>query len=175
MDVACQPSDPVELALLDARERIARRVSFDSSFGIAFDPISLLPVRSVRHSRVSAASFSRLIQIEISDDRHFNMANLRRRTRERTSLLSRETEGALDRSTRYQEIWRPIELRHELRVVFSAGGLLWGGITLARDAGEPDFAPEEVEAATEASATIGEALRSGMATGPVHNSLEAPA
>jgi hypothetical protein len=120
---------------------IAERVSFDCFCAGVFDPVARLPSWQLVHSRVTPAQIPRWGAIEVSNPRYLWYAADAARA-PATSRLSDETKGALERSARYQEIFRHVELKHDLRVMLRAGGLVWGNIALVRDAAAPDFAPE---------------------------------
>lgn len=66
------------------------------------------------------------------------------RSRRPVTLLSEAAAGNLDRSARYQEMLGPLRLAHEMRVVFTDGGSLWGSVDLTREVGRSDFEPREV-------------------------------
>jgi DNA-binding CsgD family transcriptional regulator len=70
----------------------------------------------------------------------------RRMVRDRSpvALLSQVTEGKLERALRCREITSPIGLGYELLSLCSVGQAQWGGITLIRERGDPDFAAREV-------------------------------
>jgi hypothetical protein len=58
--------------------------------------------------------------------------------------LSEVTGGRPERSLRYREVLEPLGFAHEMSGVFIEGESLWGGMDLARRAGDPDFDPHEV-------------------------------
>jgi hypothetical protein len=60
------------------------------------------------------------------------------------ALLSEVTGGKLERALRCREITSPLGLGYELLSVCSAGQAQWGGITLIREQGRPDFDAREV-------------------------------
>ena len=60
------------------------------------------------------------------------------------ALLSEVTDGKLERALRCREITSPIGLGYELLSVCSVGQEQWGGITLIRERGRPDFEAREV-------------------------------
>ncbi len=63
--------------------------------------------------------------------------------RQPVALLSETTCGDLERSIRYVEYLRPLGFAHEMRGAFTSGGYLWGSMDLVREAGSPDFTPQE--------------------------------
>jgi len=162
--------------VVGAGAAIGRRVPFDSFCAATFDPMTNVPTWTVRHARVPSQLVARWIAIENTMPQHFNIADIPQRGQARTSLLSDETDGVLDRSVRYHEIYRGVELQHELRVFLRAGALVWGGLSLMRDRSEPNFDREEVALAGAVATTLAEALRRTFLNGPaVHARQEAPA
>jgi DNA-binding CsgD family transcriptional regulator len=127
-----------------ARTIIARRVPFAACAFIATDPATMLPRWVLNEIPAPRALVPRWLFIEMSEARHLNLADVQSR-RQRTFLLSAETAGELERSTRYREVYRPLGLRYELRIVFRARGITWGVMALIRNEREPDFEPDEVE------------------------------
>ncbi|USX55397.1 helix-turn-helix transcriptional regulator [Lentzea sp. HUAS12] len=60
------------------------------------------------------------------------------------------------RSTRLNEVWRPLGLRHELRSLFRAGATCWGGAGMVRTG---EFSEREVEFMTSVAPALGAATR----------------
>jgi DNA-binding CsgD family transcriptional regulator len=58
--------------------------------------------------------------------------------------LSDATAGRLERSFRYREAMRPRGYHFDLRCAYAVRGEHWGGITLLRERGRPDFSDGEV-------------------------------
>jgi DNA-binding CsgD family transcriptional regulator len=61
-----------------------------------------------------------------------------------------------ERSTRLNEVWRPLGLTHELRALFRADGTCWGGAGIVRTG---DFSDREVEFLASVAPAIGSATR----------------
>jgi DNA-binding CsgD family transcriptional regulator len=155
---------------------IGRRVPFDSFCAATLDPMTNVPSWTIRHPRVPSRLVARWVAIENTMPQHFNIADIPNRGQMRTSLLSDETDGVLERSVRYREIYRGVDLQHELRVFLRAGGLVWGGLSLMRDLSEPDFQREEIALVSAVATTLAEALRRTFLNGPiVRERGEAPA
>lgn len=60
------------------------------------------------------------------------------------------------RATRFNEVWRPLGLRHELRSLFRAGAICWGGAGMVRTG---EFSEREVEFMTSVAPALGAATR----------------
>jgi DNA-binding CsgD family transcriptional regulator len=59
--------------------------------------------------------------------------------------LSALTQGQLERSPRYREIYMPMGLGDELRAVLRAGDANWGAVCFHRERSSPHFSAEEAE------------------------------
>jgi DNA-binding CsgD family transcriptional regulator len=80
------------------------------------------------------------------------------RTRE-TVVLSADAGGAFELNPRYREILRPLDLKHELRVVFRDHGTTWGLLGIFRSVDRPEFRPEEVDLLEQMAAPFAQGLR----------------
>jgi DNA-binding CsgD family transcriptional regulator len=81
---------------------------------------------------------------------------------ENNVLVRRLSDIPLDRledDARYREVYRDMGWMHDLRAVFRADGETWGGITLWRAAGEPDFSDEDVALVRRLTPHLGAGLR----------------
>jgi DNA-binding CsgD family transcriptional regulator len=145
--------------VLQAEQLVEQRIAFEDFCFAGLDPESVLPTWAVCRSRVPSALLPRWLEIEMTEARHLSIAEIPNRPAENTFLLSADTGGAFDRSLRYREILRPLELKHELRIVFRAHGMTWGGLALIRDAGDRDFAPEEVDLMKHMAPAFAEGVR----------------
>jgi DNA-binding CsgD family transcriptional regulator len=166
MEMLEQGGPGIEELAARARALLGARVAFDDFGFCAFDPLSGMPIRVVRHERVPSEMVPRWMAIEVSDARHFNISDVPLRVGESTSVLSAETGGELERSARYREIFRQLDLRHELRLVFRAGDRPLGGLSLSRDASAPDFDPEEVKLVAPIVGPLAEAMWKALLGSP---------
>jgi DNA-binding CsgD family transcriptional regulator len=144
---------------------IARRVEYDNVCFVGLDPSSLLPAWAVRRCRLPSSLVPRLVEIEVGEMRHARLAETTNRPAEKTLLLSEETDGALDRSPRYRDILRPLELKHQIRTMLRAQGMTWGFIGLHRGARKPDFDPDEVALLEQVATPFAVGLRRSLVRG----------
>jgi DNA-binding CsgD family transcriptional regulator len=144
---------------------IARRVEFDNVCFVGVDPASLLPAWAVRRCHLPSALVPRLVEIEVTEMRLASLAEAANRPPDKSLLLSEETEGALDRSPRYREILRPLELKHQVRTFLRAQGMTWGFIGLHRAAGKHDFDPDEVALLEQMATPFAHGLRRSLVRG----------
>jgi DNA-binding CsgD family transcriptional regulator len=144
---------------------IARRVEVDNTCFVGVDPDSLLPAWAVRRCRLPSSLVPRLVEIEVTEMRIASLAEAANRPAEKTLLLSAETEGTLDRSARYREILRPLELKHQIRTFLRAQGVTWGFLGMHRGSGKPDFDPDEIALLEEMATPFAQGLRRSLVRG----------
>jgi DNA-binding CsgD family transcriptional regulator len=145
--------------VLEAKTLLAKQVAFEDFSFAGLDPQTMLPAWAICASRVPSPLVPRWIEIEMTEARHHSLAEIPYRPAETAFLLSDYAGGALDRSLRYREILRPVDLEHEVRIVFRSRGRTWGGLALIRSAGEPDFEPDEIDMLKHMAAPFAEGLR----------------
>lgn len=99
------------------------------------------------------------------------------RSRWPVRVLSRATDGDLERSRRYRELFEPLGIRHELRAAVREAGATWGILHLYRHTGRRDFDADEAAFVERVGRVVAPALRSVL-VGPhveVVPAREAPA
>jgi DNA-binding CsgD family transcriptional regulator len=101
---------------------------------------------------------------ELGDTDYNKFRVLARRTA-KAAVLSAATGGQPERSDRYRRILAPLHYQHELRLALSDDCALWGGITLLREPGAPDFTPAEADRVASLGRILTEGLRIGIALG----------
>jgi hypothetical protein len=101
---------------------------------------------------------------ELGDTDYNKFRVLARRTA-KAGVLSAATGGQPERSDRYRHILAPLHYEHELRLALSDDSALWGGITLLREPGAPDFTPAEADRVASLGRILTEGLRIGIALG----------
>jgi DNA-binding CsgD family transcriptional regulator len=97
-----------------------------------------------------------LAEAEYSPQEPHTFAGMARR-RETFSRLSDLPLQEHDRSARFRNVWRPLGVKQELRVLFASDGMCWGAAGLVR-AGQ-DFTEREVEYFTAVAPTLAAATR----------------
>jgi DNA-binding CsgD family transcriptional regulator len=101
---------------------------------------------------------------ELGDSDYNKFRVLARRTA-KAGVLSAATGGQPERSDRYRHILAPLHYEHELRLALSDDSALWGGITLLREPGAPDFTPAEADRVASLGRILTQGLRIGIALG----------
>jgi DNA-binding CsgD family transcriptional regulator len=121
---------------------LGRVVPFEAYCAWSNDPLSGL-MTHMTHSGMLGEKEGRtyLEYVYFEED----LEEQRRMVRNRfpVTLLSEVTEGKLERALRCREITGPLRLGYELLGVCSVGKEQWGGITLIRERGRPDFDARE--------------------------------
>ncbi|HZC83232.1 MAG TPA: hypothetical protein VE194_02310, partial [Rubrobacter sp.] len=129
--------------LREVAGRLGRVVPFEAYCAWSNDPLSGL-MTHMTHSGMLGEKEGRtyLEHVYFEED----LEEQRRMVRNRfpVALLSEVTEGKLERALRCREITGPLGLGYELLSVCSVGKEQWGGITLIRERGRPDFDAREV-------------------------------
>jgi DNA-binding CsgD family transcriptional regulator len=146
---------------LAASRVIRRAVPFDGVCLLTMDPATLLPTGEVVENGLPAWTMPRMTEIELSETDVNKFADLARGERPAASL-SEATGGDLDRSLRHRELKRPNGFGDELRAALVSDSGTWGGLTLLREAGSPDFAPADATAVASLSRHLVEGLRRAM-------------
>ena len=131
---------------------------------VTFDPASAVPTGEITENGLPAEVMPRMAEIEISEP-DFNKFEALARSGRPVASLSAATGGELDRSRRHRELRGPSGFGDELRVALGP----WGGLTLLREAGRPDFTTAEVNAVTAAAPLLADGLRRAV----VHGALRA--
>ena len=123
--------------------RLRRVVPFEAYCASSNDPLSGLLTHLV-HDRAIGEKEQRtyLENIYLEEDLYEQRKMVQNRFP--VALLSEVTEGKLERALRCREITSPLGLGYELLCVCSVGQAQWGGITLIREKGRPDFDAREV-------------------------------
>jgi DNA-binding CsgD family transcriptional regulator len=123
--------------------RLGRVVPFEAYCAWSNDPLSGLMTR-LMHDGVLGEKEGRTYLEHVYFEEDLDAQRRMVQSRLPVALLSEVTGGKLERALRCREITSPIGLGHELLSVCSVGQAQWGGITLIRERGGPDFGTREV-------------------------------
>jgi DNA-binding CsgD family transcriptional regulator len=129
--------------LREVAGRLRRVVPFEAYCATSNDPLSGLLTHIVHDGAIGEKE-----QRTYLEDIYFeeDLDEQRRMVQNRIPvvLLSEVTDGKIERALRCREITGPIGLGYELLSICSVGQEQWGGITLIRERGRPDFNAREV-------------------------------
>ena len=147
--------------------RLQRAVPFDAAFWATIDPATLLFTQPHQH-QLPAESAPYFVQNEYVDE-DVNRWTMLARDRSGVRTMAEATDGQLEKSPRFRDIFQPLGLGDELRAVFRVGGIAWGCMCLHREAGSA-FSKEEAGYVERLAPHIAEGIRAGLLV----SSLELP-
>jgi DNA-binding CsgD family transcriptional regulator len=140
-----------------AIERISRDVSTDLTCWATIDPETLvISTMTSGATRIPARYNSLLADAEYSADQPHTFAAMAQR-KEVVMRLSDVELGEKSHSARFQNVWRPLGMNQELRVLFVSDGACWGAAGMVR--GGTDFTDREVEYLTTVAPVVAGATR----------------
>ena len=156
-------------AQLDAEEvqasamAIVRRVvPFDAACWATVDPDTLLFTGSMTvEFEPGPALEQRFIALEAAGEDPNPFRDLARGPRP-VARLSDAGPAALEASSRLQEIWRPLGVRHEIRAAFTVANRCWGVGGMLRSSDSRDFSDPEVAFLAAVTPEIGAAIRGAL-------------
>jgi DNA-binding CsgD family transcriptional regulator len=119
------------------------------------DPETLV-ISTMTGARLAPQYEQRLAESEYSFDEPHTFARLARR-RERMARLSDLPHRDRNRSLRFNNVWRPLGIDRELRVLFIADGACWGAAGMVRTG--RDFTDRETDFLTAVAPAIASATR----------------
>ncbi|MFF5971031.1 LuxR C-terminal-related transcriptional regulator [Streptomyces sp. NPDC012769] len=160
------------VAVLEAAAAaLADLVPYELWAGVLLDPVTLLNVGGCYEHGVSAPWMPRLLDIEYREGDALLMPALARQPCP-VGTLTTALDGRLDRSARYRDIYRPLGLGDEMRVLLRDAGRVWGALVLVRSADRPPFSAAETAAAARLSGPLGRALRDSLTERPTAPGLD---
>jgi DNA-binding CsgD family transcriptional regulator len=121
---------------------LSRVVPFEGYCAHDADPASGLPMRM--HLDPPDERNARFFLEHVAFEEDVNDFNGMIRARRSIALLSEATGGQLERSLRYRAALAPRGFHFDLRAVFASNREHWGGVSLFRERGRPDFDECEV-------------------------------
>jgi hypothetical protein len=143
-----------------ATAQLQRAIPFDGSCAHDIDPASGLPMRQFLDRLDWRQSRDFLERIAFADD--VNDFGWMLGTRRRVALLLEATEGHLDCSLRYREVYAPQGFGFDLRCVYAPDGVAWGGISALRERGRADFTDRQVSLLSWLAPHLAAGLRAGV-------------
>ena len=149
---------------LDAARILRRAVPFDGICVLTFDPATVLPTGEVIENGLPPEAMPRMTEIEVGEA-DFNKFPALALAQVPAGALSEATGGELDRSARHRDVRGPHGFGDELRAALVAGSATWGGITLLRERGAPDFTPAESRLLATLTPHLAEGLRRAVTHG----------
>ncbi|MBW5485125.1 LuxR C-terminal-related transcriptional regulator [Streptomyces bambusae] len=133
----------------------------DAWAGVLLDPATLMNCGGVYRHGLAAEHMPRMLDIEYREGDLNLMPELARRENP-VGVLSADTGGEPERSVRHRDLFQPLGLRDEMRVLLRDGGRTWGALVLVRGRA---FDPHEAAFAAQLSPVLGAALRRSLVLG----------
>jgi len=129
--------------LHEVSRHLGRVVPFEAYCAWSNDPLSGL-MTHLMHDGVLGEKEGRTYLEHVYFEEDLDEQRRMVRNRSPVALLSEVTDGKLERALRCREITSSVGLGYELLSICSIGQEQWGGITLIRERGRPDFDPRDV-------------------------------
>ena len=123
---------------------LGRTAPFETYCAFSSDPLSGLPTRLVAQGAIGPKQHRAYIENAFFEE-DFEGQRMMVQNRHSVALLSEVTGGKLERALSSREITIPLGLGYELFGVCALRQQQWGGISLIRERGRPDFDTREVE------------------------------
>lgn len=155
----CRSGLPPEALRDRVLPRLCRAVPFDAAFWATVDPTTLLFTQP-HQEEIPAETVPYFIHNEFLDA-DVNKWTVLAQERLGVRTLVQATDGDMDASPRYRDIFRPLGLGDELRAVLRVGGACWGYMCLHREAGAP-FSRQEVAYIHRLAPHLAEGIRAGI-------------
>jgi DNA-binding CsgD family transcriptional regulator len=157
---ACRSGlDPDELRA-EVLPRLRKAVPADALWWAAADPATLLFTRSYREE-LPEESGPYFVENEFLRDDVNKWTELARDPAGVRTLMQ-ATAGRPATSERYRDIFAPLGLEDELRVVLRVRGVCWGYVCLHREAARAAFSPGEARFVQRLAPHIAEGIRMGL-------------
>ncbi|MCX2963148.1 helix-turn-helix transcriptional regulator [Gordonia aquimaris] len=157
--ICARTDEPLRLLEHVARA-VRRHVPYAVAGWLLVDPDTLL-ITGVYEQDVPREAHLALIELELTVDDVNKFVDLARGSQSASSL-SAATDGHLDRSARWAQVYRPRGYGDELRAVFRAGQITWGHVCMTRLADDPWFTGREVDIVARLSPHVAHGLRAGL-------------
>jgi DNA-binding CsgD family transcriptional regulator len=151
------PADGLRSAVLP---RLRRAVPIDALWWASADPLTLLFTRAHREG-LPEDSGSYFVENEFLHQDVNKWTDLARDPAGAGTLML-ATDGAPARSDRYRDIFAPLGLEDELRVVLRARGACWGFLCLHREKAQATFSREEIRFVQRLAPHLAEGIRMGL-------------
>jgi DNA-binding CsgD family transcriptional regulator len=155
----CRAGLPPDRLREDVLARLRRAVPFDAAFWATLDPATLLFTRG-HQEEIPPDTLPYFVHNEYVED-DVNRWTTLARDRAGVRTLLQVTDGEMDRSARFRDVFEPLGLGDELRAVFRIAGVCWGCMCLHRELGTP-FSTDEREYVRRLAPHLAEAIRTSL-------------
>jgi DNA-binding CsgD family transcriptional regulator len=156
---ACRSGLGPDALRAEVLPRLRRAVPIDALWWATADPSTLLFTQAYRDGLPEEIG-PYFVQNELLQDDANKWTDLAR-SRDGVRTLMAATSGDLERSQRYRDIFKPLGLRDELRVVLRTGDTCWGYMCLHREGGS-GFSAAEAQFIGRVAPYLAEGIRLGL-------------
>jgi DNA-binding CsgD family transcriptional regulator len=157
----CRQGHPPDRLKAEVLARLRRVVPVDALWWATSDPSTLLFTQAFREG-IPDELIPYFVDNEFQGD-DVNQWTSLARDRDGVTTLSRATDGDLESSARYRDLFQPMGLGDELRAVLRTGDACWGLMCLHREAGQ-SFTEEDQQLIRVLAPHLAEGLRAGLLT-----------
>ena len=165
--------DPDELRFEIVAE-LRRAIGFAFWCWPLVDPVSLIPTGGLCEHPVLMPVFGRYMTLVEREPDDINSYPSLMQGPSRVGLLEQAAGGDVQRSRRVRDLYQPLGLRDELRVVLRDGRGCWGYLNLHRAADDEPFDPEAGQLMAQVTPALAAALRRSLHRGAVADPVEPP-
>ena len=155
----CRQGLPPDRLKTEVLSRLRRVIPIDALWWATSDPSTLLFTQALREGIPD-----QLIPYFVDNEFHgddVNQWTSLARERDGVTTLARATDGDLEQSARYRDLFEPLGLGDELRAVLRTGDACWGLMCLHRERGD-GFSDAEQQLVRTLAPHLAEALRAGL-------------
>ena len=155
----CHQGHPPDRLKAEVLARLRRVVPVDALWWATSDPSTLLFTQAFREG-IPDQLIPYFVENEFHGD-DVNQWTTLARGRDSVTTLSRATDGDLESSPRYRDLFQPMGLGDELRAVLRTGDACWGLMCLHRETGQ-SFTDQEQQLVRVLAPHLAEGLRAGL-------------
>ena len=155
----CHQGHPPDRLKAEVLARLRRVVPVDALWWATSDPSTLLFTQAFREG-IPDELIPYFVENEFHGD-DVNQWTTLARGQDSVITLARATDGKLESSPRYRDLFQPMGLGDELRAVLRTGDACWGLMCLHRESGQ-SFTDQEQQLVRTLAPHLAEGLRAGL-------------
>lgn len=163
--------DPEELRFEIVAE-LQRAIGFAFWCWPLVDPVSLIPTGGLSDNAVLMPVFGRYMTLIEREPDDINSYSSLMQGRSSVGLLEQAADGDVRRSRRVRELYQPLGLRDELRVVVRDGRGCWGYLNMHRATSDQPFHADAGQFMAQVTPAVAGALRRSLHRGALPDTTE---
>ncbi len=142
-------------------EQLRKEINYEAYCINRVDPTTELMIGSIGEGVGGTEEVRTFLEQIYFEDYLLDFRQLSR-TRRPAQLVSKVTNGRLEKALRYRILFNDLRLGDELRAVFTAGHRPWGSVSLFRGEGGPFFAENDLQLMVRLAPHIGAGMRAAV-------------